>query len=70
MATKSAEQILQDHDSDIVWSAREIGKVIGRTERQTYHLLVTKRLPARNHGGIYSASRQRLLAHAAGEEVA
>jgi hypothetical protein len=67
MAANSTEQKPQDHNDDIVWGAREIGKVINRTERQTYHLLEKKRLPARYDDGMYSASRKRLLAYLSGE---
>jgi hypothetical protein len=67
MAANSTEQKPQDHNDDIVWGAREIGKVINRTERQTYHLLEKKRLPARYDDGMYSASRKRLLAYVSGE---
>jgi hypothetical protein len=67
MATKSQEQKPQDQNSDIVWGAREIGTVINRPPRQTFHLLEKGHLPAKKTGGSWSASRQRLLAHVSGE---
>jgi len=46
---------------DIVWEVAEIAKVIGRTERQTFHLLTTGSLPGRKIGGRWVASRRKLL---------
>jgi hypothetical protein len=37
-----------------------IAGVIGRSERSTYHLLATARLPARKVGARWVASRARL----------
>jgi hypothetical protein len=64
---KHKEDRPEDRNDDIVWGAREIGKVINRTARQAYYLLEQKRLPARCDNGMYSASRQKLLAHVSGE---
>lgn len=46
---------------DIVWEVAEIAKVIGRTERQAFHLLATGSLPAKKVGGRWVASRRKLL---------
>lgn len=46
---------------DIVWEVAEIAKVVGRTERQTFHLLTTGSLPAKKVGGRWVASRRKLL---------
>lgn len=46
---------------DIVWEVAEIAKVVGRTERQTFHLLNTGSLPAKKVGGRWVASRRKLL---------
>lgn len=46
---------------DIVWEVAEIAKVVGRSERQTFHLLNTGALPARKVGGRWVASRRKLL---------
>ena len=43
-------------------------KVINRTPRQAYYLLEQKRLPARCDDGMYSASRQKLLAYVSGSD--
>lgn len=46
---------------DIIWEASNIAAVIGRTERQTVHMLSTGALPARKIGGRWVASRRKLL---------
>jgi hypothetical protein len=47
----------------IVWGAKAIGAVIGRNERQAYHLLENGALKgARKIGGIWTAKRSALLA--------
>lgn len=47
----------------IVWGAKAIGAVIGRNERQAYHLLENGALRgARKIGGVWSAKRSSLLA--------
>jgi hypothetical protein len=56
-----------DAESDIVWGAVEIGKVINRSPRAAFHLLENGRLPARKTGRLWSASRRRLLEYLAGE---
>ena len=45
---------------DLVWGAAAIGKEIGRTERQAFHLLETGRLPARKVGLQWVAARGEL----------
>lgn len=52
---------------DIVWEVKNIAKVIRRTERQTFHLLSTGQLPARQIGNRWVASRKKLLAAVLGE---
>jgi len=55
--------------SDVVWGAEEMGRVIGRTTRQTYHLLEAGLLPAKKVGPkLWCASRKRLLQALTGEE--
>jgi hypothetical protein len=47
---------------DFVWSAEEIGRVIGRRPRQVFHLLVSGEIKsARKVGGRWVASRAALL---------
>jgi hypothetical protein len=56
MNTPPAEAL----SSDLIWGVKPISTVIGRTERQTYHMLVTGQLPARRIGGRWFASRSGL----------
>jgi len=47
---------------DLVWEVAEIARLIGRNERQTFHLLASGKLPAKKVGGRWVASREKLLA--------
>lgn len=47
---------------DLVWGCKAIAKVIGRTERATFHMLAAGELPARQVGQRYVASRRALEA--------
>jgi hypothetical protein len=60
---KSAAQALA---GDLLWGAVEIGQAIGRSRRQTFHMLERGLLPARKVGGSWAASRRRLLEHLTG----
>jgi hypothetical protein len=57
-------------NSDLVWGASEIGKVIGRSPRATFHLLEKQLLPARKVGRAWVGSRKRLLRAVLGDEPA
>jgi len=46
---------------DLLWEVEEIAKLIGRTERQTFHMLKKGELPAKKVGGRWVASRQKLI---------
>lgn len=47
---------------DLVWGAEEIAKLIGRTERQTYHMIKAGHLPVvKQIGERYVASRAKLI---------
>jgi hypothetical protein len=46
--------------SDIVWGAAAIGRAVNLSERQAFHLLEQKKLPAKKVGGKHCASVQRL----------
>jgi hypothetical protein len=50
-------------DDAIAWGAAGIGRVIGRTPRQTIHLLESGRLPAKKVGGYWAARVKALLDH-------
>lgn len=51
-----------DRPLDLVWEVEAIAKLIGRTERQTFHLLGTGQLPAKKVGGRWVAERGKLIA--------
>jgi hypothetical protein len=53
----------RDDDLDLVWGADGIAEVIGRTERQTFHMLSIGVIPvARKVGGRWCADRHALRA--------
>lgn len=50
-----------------VWGCAAIAKIIGRSERSTFHLLGKGLLPAKKVGDTYCALPSRLLAHCGGD---
>jgi hypothetical protein len=44
-----------------VWGAAAIGRVIGRSERQAYHLLERRLLDASKVGALWVSTPRRLL---------
>lgn len=58
---------LDNSSDDIVWEVKNIARVIGRNDRQTFHLLATGQLPAKQIGGRWVASRRKLLAAVLGD---
>ena len=57
MTENSQEQI------DLIWGVEAIGKLIGRTARQTYHMIQSGNLPmVKQVGERYVASRAKLIA--------
>ncbi|WP_296589529.1 DNA-binding protein [Roseibium sp.] len=51
----------EDTGIDLLWEVDEIAKVIGRTPRQTFHMLKKGELPAKKVGGRWVAERGELL---------
>lgn len=48
---------------DLVWGVAVIAKLIGRTDRQTYHMIQSGHLPmVKQVGERYVASRAKLIA--------
>ena len=45
---------------DLVWGIRGIATLIGRTDRQTYRMLVEGKIPARQIGERWVASRSEI----------
>lgn len=53
---------------DLVWGVTDIAKLIGRTERQTYHMIYSGHLPiVKQVGERYVASRGKLIEFFLGE---
>lgn len=48
--------------SDLIWGVTAIAKEIGRTNRQTFHMLENGYIPARKVGGRWVAFRPELIA--------
>ncbi|PDT80045.1 hypothetical protein [Sinorhizobium sp. BJ1] len=46
---------------DLIWEVTEIARLIGRTERQTFHMLQSGQLPAKKVGGRWVAERGTLI---------
>jgi predicted DNA-binding transcriptional regulator AlpA len=54
---------MAEESLDLIWGTEEIAKLIGRTERQTYHMITSGHLPmVKRVGERYVASRQKLVA--------
>jgi len=49
-------------ESDVVWGAANIGRVINRPPRQTFYLLEKGLLPARKIGDAWVSTRTELRA--------
>ena len=56
-----SQQEVERQEPDVVWGAAAIGAVINRTERQAFYLLESSNLPAKKIGGLWCASRAKLL---------
>jgi len=54
---------------DLVWGAREIALLIGKTTRATFHLLENGQIPARKIGAQWVCSRKVLREHFEGVEA-
>jgi hypothetical protein len=48
---------------DLIWEIKGIAEEIGKSERQTFHLVATGAIPAAKIGGRIVASRSRLREH-------
>lgn len=58
----SSENNHQFQPTDFLWGANKIGRAIGRTPRQTHHLLTTGKLKsAKKIGGLWVANRPKLI---------
>ncbi|OQP86033.1 hypothetical protein BTR14_13195 [Rhizobium rhizosphaerae] len=62
------EGVNQHEPVDLIWGVADIAKVIGRTERQTYHMISSGLLPVvKQVGQRYVASRSKLVEFFLGE---
>lgn len=50
-------------DLDIVWGAKAIAAIIGRSPVDTFYLLKNRHIPARRIGERWCASRRKLREH-------
>jgi excisionase family DNA binding protein len=55
--------------SDLCWGAAAIAEVLGLSERKVYWLLENNLIPGRKIGRSWCASRARLLAYCAGDDI-
>jgi hypothetical protein len=51
------------HPLDLIWGVSAIARTIGRTDRQTFHMVSTGELPARKIGSRWVIERNKLVAH-------
>lgn len=61
---------LRKDDLQVIWGTKAIGAVINRTERQTYYLLTTGKIPGRKIGEQWTTTRGELRKALAGADVA
>ncbi|MDG4889275.1 hypothetical protein [Mesorhizobium sp. WSM4887] len=62
-------ETISDFDAPI-WGIENFAKIINRSERQTYHLVATGKLPGVNKvGDRYVSTRRKLLNAVLGEAV-
>lgn len=54
---------------EIIWGAEAIGKAIGRSERQVFHMHAQGALPTRKVGHHLVASRRKLIEALIGEST-
>lgn len=52
----------KDDKLNLVWGAEDIARIIGRSQRVTFHLLTTGAIPAKKVGGRWVAERGKLIA--------
>lgn len=57
----------QQNELDLIWGVSAIARIIGRSDRQTFHLLSTGQIPARKVGDRWVIERSKLVAFFTGE---
>lgn len=53
----------EDGNLDLLWGAKAIASELGRTEKQTFHLLERGQIPAKKIGAQWVANRNTLRKH-------
>ena len=65
------EKAMSSDLDEPIWGIENFAKVINRTERQTYHLVATGKLPGVNKvGDRYVSTRRKLRSGVLGEAAA
>ncbi|KAA9370928.1 DNA-binding protein [Ochrobactrum quorumnocens] len=59
--SNQVRNIKQDQALDLVWGIRDIAKFIGRTERQAFYMASEGKIPVKQVGGRWVASKQKLV---------
>ncbi|MGU3399177.1 DNA-binding protein [Brucellaceae bacterium D45D] len=51
-----------DTEIELIWGINAIARLIGRTDRQAFHMASTGQIPAKKVGGRWCAERGELVA--------
>jgi hypothetical protein len=57
---------MTNRDDDIVWGARAIGEVANVSEKKSFYLLETGKIPAKKIGDQWVGSRKKIRQHLIG----
>ncbi|MBX8814197.1 DNA-binding protein [Pseudochrobactrum asaccharolyticum] len=52
----------EESTMELIWGINAIARLIGRTDRQAFHMVSTGQLPAKKVGGRWVAERSKLIA--------
>lgn len=56
-----------DNALDLIWGIKAIAAIIGRSERQTFYMASEGKIPVKQVGGRWVASRQKLTSFFMGD---
>ncbi|PYE89658.1 DNA-binding protein [Phyllobacterium leguminum] len=59
--SKSTQNLNGTDGLDLVWGIKAIAELISRTERQTFYLASEGKIPVKQVGGRWVASRRKLI---------
>lgn len=54
-------------EMELIWGINAIARLIGRTDRQVFHMVSTGQIPAKKVGGRWVTERSKLIAFFNGE---